>query len=156
WRYLEARRMTRWSARALDVDVVMDLMIHDIDMLLELTEEPIVELRASGVKVFSEHWDVANACLTFANGSTANLTASRASLRPERRLHVFAESACALANIDDGLMLLHRREGQGLATERRFCRHEDPLAAEIDAFVRSVRYNTPAPVSAGDGCRAVD
>lgn len=156
WHYLEARRMTRWSARATDVDVVMDLMIHDIDMLLELTEAPIVDIQARGVKVFSEYWDVASAQLTFANGSTASLTASRASLQPERRLHVFADSACALANIDDGLMLLHRREGEGLATDRRFCRHEDPLAAEIAAFVHSVRHAKPALVTAEDGCRAVE
>lgn len=156
WRYLEARRMARWSARATDVNVVMDLMIHDIDMLLELTDEPIVDIHARGVKVFSDHWDVANAQLVFANGSTANLTASRASLQPERRLHVFGESACALANIDDGEMLLHRREAQGLATDRRFCRHEDPLAAEISAFIDSVRYNKPALVTAEDGYRAVE
>jgi predicted dehydrogenase len=156
WHYLEARRMTRWSARATDVDVVMDLMIHDIDMLLELTEAPIIEIHARGVKVFSEHWDVASAQLTFANGSTASLTASRASLQPERRLHVFADSACALANIDDGLMLLHRREGDGLATDRRFCRHEDPLAAEIAAFVHAVRHDEAPLVTAEDGCRAVE
>ncbi|MEX1033271.1 MAG: Gfo/Idh/MocA family oxidoreductase [Cellvibrionaceae bacterium] len=156
WRYIEARRMTRWSARATDVDVVMDLMIHDIDMLLELTEEPVVDVRARGAKVFSEYWDVANAQLTFADGRSANLTASRASLQPERRLHVFAESACALANIDDGLMLLHRREGQRLATERHFCRHEDPLAAEIAAFVHAVRYGQPPLVAALDGYRAVE
>lgn len=156
WRYLEARRMTRWSARATDVNVVMDLMIHDIDMLLELTDEPLVDIHARGVKVFSDHWDVANAQLVFANGSTANLTASRVSLQPERRLHLFAESACALANIDDGVMLLHRREEQGLATDKRFCRHEDPLAAEVGAFVDSVRYGKPALVSAMDGYRAVE
>jgi predicted dehydrogenase len=156
WHYLEARRMTRWSARATDVDVIMDLMIHDIDMLLELTDAPIVEIHARGVKVFSEHWDVASAQLTFGNGSTASLTASRASLQPERRLHVFADSACALANIDDGLMLLHRREGDGLATDRRFCRHEDPLAAEIGAFVHAVRHEESPLVTAEDGCRAVE
>lgn len=155
WSYLEARRMTRWSARGGDVDVVMDLMIHDIDMLLELTDEPIAEICARGVKVFSSRWDVANAQLVFANGSTANLTASRASLQPERRVHVFAESACALANIDDGVMLLHRREGQGLATDRRFCRHEDPLAAEISAFIHSISQGKPPLVTAEDGYRAV-
>lgn len=156
WRYLEARRMSRWSARATDVNVVMDLMIHDIDMLLELTDEPLVDIQARGVKVFSEHWDVANAQLVFANGSTANLTASRVSLSPERRLHVFGESACALANIDDGVMLLHRREAQGLATDKRFCRHEDPLAAEIGAFVEAVRTGEPPLVTASDGYRAVE
>lgn len=156
WRYLEARRMSRWSARATDVNVVMDLMIHDIDMLLELSDEPLVDIQARGVKVFSDHWDVANAQLVFANGSTANLTASRVSLQPERRLHVFGESACALANIDDGVMLLHRREEQGLTTDKRFCRHEDPLAAEISAFVNSVLKGTPALVTASDGYRAVE
>src|SRR5690606_17077954 len=66
------------------------------------------------------------------------------------------ESACALANIDDGVMLLHRREPEGLSTDRRFCRHEDPLAAEIAAFVHAVRHGEGAPVTAQDGCRAVE
>lgn len=155
WRYLEARRMSCWSSRGSDVDVVMDLMIHDLDLLLAMTDESIIDIQARGVKVFSPLWDVANARLTFADGRTADLTASRASLQPERRLHVFGEAACALVNINSGHMLLHRLDEHGLHSEQHFCRHADPLAAEIAAFVDAVNSRHPPLVSAADGCRAV-
>lgn len=155
WRYLEARRMSCWSTRGGDVDVVMDLMIHDIDLLLAMTDQAVIDIQARGVKVFSPHWDVANARLTFADGRTANLTASRASLQSERRFHVFGESACALVNINNGEMLLYRLDNQGLHSEQHFCRHEDPLAAEIAAFVQAVQASQTPLVSAADGCRAV-
>lgn len=155
WRYVEARRMSCWSERGSDVDVVMDLMIHDIDLLLAMTNQPIIDVQARGVKVFSQLWDVANARLTFADGRTADLTASRASLKSERRLHVFGKAACALVDINSGHMLVHWRDGQGLASEQRFCRHPDPLGAEIAAFVNAVQEGRAPLVSAADGCRAV-
>lgn len=155
WRYFEARRMSRWSVRGSDVDVIMDLMIHDIDLLLAMTDQAIIDIQARGVKVFSQHWDVASARLTFADGRTANLTASRASLQAERRLHVFGDAACALVNINNGEMLLYHLDEQGLHTEQRFCRHSDPLAAEVNAFATAVRSTQTPPVSAADGCRAV-
>lgn len=156
-RYVEARRLTHWRGRGADVDVVLDLMIHDIDMLMEIIDAPITDIQARGVKMFTGNWDVANAQLKFANGCTANLTASRASPQPERRLHVFSRTACALADIDEGLMLLHHCDNTGgVFTDQRFCRHEDPLAAEIDAFILAVRGHAAPHVSAADGYRAVD
>lgn len=156
WRYLEARRISCWSERGSDVDVVMDLMIHDIDLLLAMTSQPIIDIQARGVKVFSRLWDVANARLTFADGRTADLTASRASLQSERRLHVYGDAACALVDINSGQMLLHRLDQRGLHSEQRFCRHKDPLGAEIAAFVDAVQAQHAPLVSAVDGCRAVD
>lgn len=157
-RYVEARRLTSWRGRGADVSVILDLMIHDIDMLLEIVDAPVTDIQARGVKIVTDHWDVANAQLHFANGCIANLTASRASPVPERRLHVFSEDACALADVDGGEMLVHQRSAikPEVMTERRFCRHEDPLGAEIDAFVQAVRRNATPLVTADDACRAMD
>ncbi len=156
-RYVEARRLTRWRDRGTDVNVIMDLMIHDIDMLLVITDSPVTRIQARGVRVFSDHWDVANAQLHFANGCVANLTASRASPEPERRMHVFSDCACALADIDAGTLQLHqRREGaSGVVTECRFRHRGDPLASEIDAFVQAVRNRRSPLVTAADACRAL-
>ncbi|HEX7046729.1 MAG TPA: Gfo/Idh/MocA family oxidoreductase [Gammaproteobacteria bacterium] len=157
-RYVEARRLTRWRDRGRDVNVVMDLMIHDIDMLLALTDSPVTHIQARGVRVFSDQWDVVNAQLHFVNGCVANLTASRASPESERRLHVFSEHACALADIDTGTLHLHQRKdgASGVITECRFRRHGDPLADEIDAFVQAVRLHHPPPVTAMDACCALN
>lgn len=157
-RYVEARRLTNWRGRGADVSVVHDLMIHDIDMLLEIVDSTVTHIEARGAKIVSDHWDVATARLIFANGCIANLTASRASPSAERRLHVFSDDACALADIDGGEMLVHQRSdiAPGVMTERRFCRHEDPLAAEIDSFVQAVRHHAVPLVSADDACRAME
>ncbi|MBW3566776.1 MAG: Gfo/Idh/MocA family oxidoreductase [Proteobacteria bacterium] len=155
--YMESRRLVPWTGRGGDVDVVLDLMIHDIDLLLNLFDSPVMDIQARGIRLFSGCWDVANACVVFANGCVANLTASRASLRAERRLHVFSHSACAQVDLDDGLMLLHHRDASGgISTRHSLCRHEDPLAAEIAAFVYAVREGREPAVSAEDGFHAVD
>lgn len=157
-RYIEARRLTSWRGRGGDVSVVLDLMIHDIDMVLALVDTPITDIQARGVQVVTGHWDVANARLYFANGCIANLTASRASPAPERRLHVFTDDACALADLSSGEILVHRRdpEAAGVMTEHRYAQLHDPLGAEIDAFVAAVQNHAPPPVSGADACRALE
>lgn len=157
-RYVEARRLTSWRGRGGDVSVVLDLMIHDIDMVLALVDAPVTDIQARGVRIVTGHWDVANARLYFANGCIANLTASRASPSPERRLHVFTDEACALADLGNGEILVHRRDANdaGVMTEHRYAQHEDPLGAEIDAFVASVRGRALPPVNGRDACRALE
>lgn len=157
-RYVEARRLTAWRGRGGDVSVVLDLMIHDIDIVLGLIDAPLTEVHASGVKVFSGEWDVANARLRFADGSVANLTASRASPVPERRLHAFSGNVCALADIDAGTLQTHERlqVSRGVVSRERACRCNDPLGAEIDAFIESVRGRRAPPVTALDACRALE
>lgn len=88
-RFIEAHRMGGFVARATDVDVVSDLMIHDIDIILSLVNAPIVSLAASGTPVLTEHIDIANARLEFANGCVANCIASRVSEKKSRRIRVF-------------------------------------------------------------------
>lgn len=101
-RYLEASRMSGYTFRSVDVGVVMDLMIHDIDLIVSLIDSPLVETRAIGVSVFGPHEDIAQARLEFANGSVANLTASRCSFTPARTISWFSEQGYVSADLSSG------------------------------------------------------
>jgi predicted dehydrogenase len=92
-RFMEVDRISPMTFRSLDVGVVMDMMIHDLDIVLTLSKSDLVKVDAAGVAVLGKHEDVANARLVFANGCVANLTASRLALKTERKLRVFSESA---------------------------------------------------------------
>ena len=90
--FIESHRIATFKNRGVDVDVVLDLMIHDIDLALHLIESEVTDISASAVAVVSDSVDIANARLTFANGAVANLTASRISLKPMRKLRIFQPS----------------------------------------------------------------
>ncbi|MCE9590562.1 MAG: Gfo/Idh/MocA family oxidoreductase [Planctomycetes bacterium] len=92
-RFMEVHRVSTMTFRSLDVGVVMDMMIHDLDIVLTLAGSPLARVDAAGVAVLGEHEDVANARLVFQNGCVANLTASRLALKTERKLRVFSEDA---------------------------------------------------------------
>jgi len=94
-RYVEAVRTTPYTFRSTDVSVVLDLMIHDLDAVLSLVSSPVVDVHALGTTVFGPHEDLAKARLTFADGCIADLTASRVSFQPQRRMHVYSESGYA-------------------------------------------------------------
>ncbi|MCA9485164.1 MAG: Gfo/Idh/MocA family oxidoreductase, partial [Nitrospina sp.] len=89
-RFIEANRLAPFNYRTLDVSVVMDLMIHDIDIVLQIAGSPLARLEAVGSNVLGKHVDIANARLTFENGCVANITASRVSFEPVRKTRVFA------------------------------------------------------------------
>lgn len=91
--YLDASRISQYNPRGTDVSVVLDLMIHDIDILLNLVQAPVARIDASGVPVISQTPDIANARITFENGVVANLTASRASIKNERKMRMFQKNA---------------------------------------------------------------
>ena len=90
-RFIESARLAPFKHRGTDVDVVLDLMIHDIDLILSIVQSPVVSVDAIGSSVFSQEIDIANARLRFANGCVANATASRVSLKTERRLRLFQD-----------------------------------------------------------------
>jgi predicted dehydrogenase len=89
-KFVEGQRLANFSGRSLDIGVVLDLMIHDIDVLLAMVRSPVRSVEAIGVSLFGVHEDIANARLTFENGCVANLTASRASVKPLRKMRVFS------------------------------------------------------------------
>jgi predicted dehydrogenase len=115
--YVEAVRASGYTCRSIDIGVVMDLMIHDLDIVLSLVSSPLVEVQAIGTSVFGPHEDMAHARLTFANGCVANLSASRTSDRPARYLHAYQREACAridFATKKAELISVSDRVAQGL------------------------------------------
>jgi predicted dehydrogenase len=158
-RFIEAYRIAPFDTRGSDVDVVLDLMIHDIDLILQLVRSPIVQIDASGSPVLTSSVDIANARFRFANGCVANLTASRVGNKRERRMHVFQRDACFSADLGNRSLMLHRRcagsDGPGLASQRLELQANDPLAMEIHAFVDCVNQGGVPPVTGSDGLLAL-
>lgn len=161
--YLEATRIAPFRPRSLDVSVVLDLMIHDIDLVLALVGSDLVAVDAVGAPVMSDHPDIANARLRFANGAAATVTASRVSLRMERKLRVFAKDA--YLNVDflaRSLHLVRRGEGQPVAAMPEFgietesWQDHDALEAEHRAFVASCLDGAPVVVDGAAGRRALE
>ncbi len=159
-RFIEAHRMSPFVARATDVDVISDLMIHDIDIILSLIDSEISHISAVGTAVLTHHIDIANARLEFANGAVANVIASRVSRERMRRIRVFAQhSYQSLDFIEQTLDVVQPREGEewpGIVTERLQIEPVKPLDAEIDAFVHCVRTGERPLVDGRVGQRALE
>jgi predicted dehydrogenase len=160
--FIEAIRISGFRERGIDVDVVLDLMSHDLDLVLGLVRAPVNELHAVGVSVLTPHTDLANARLIFANGCVANLTASRISAKSERRLRVFQRDA--YLSMDLAALSARRYSVNRQATSpAEAFREESPpvekgdaLLAEVSAFVRSVRDGSPPVVSGRDGLAVME
>jgi predicted dehydrogenase len=160
--YIEAVRIAPFKPRGTDVSVILDLMIHDLDLVLALIDSPIAAVDAVGAAVASPHEDIANARLRFANGAVATITASRISARTERRMRIFAQDAYLAADFAARrLTVIRRGEGQKLPGVPDFGMREiawedhDALAAEHAAFVASVLDGAPVLVDAAAGRRAL-
>ena len=117
-RFIESARLAPFKYRGTDVDVVLDLMIHDIDLILSIVRSPVVAVDAIGSSVFSKEIDIANARLRFANGCVANATASRVSLKTERKLRLFQDDAYISVDLQQKVLTVIRK-GSG----RRRGRH---------------------------------
>jgi predicted dehydrogenase len=160
-RFIECQRLAQFGERGTDVDVVLDLMIHDLDLILTMVTSPVRAVEAVGVPVLTPSVDIANARLRFANGCIANLTASRVSLRRERKLRIFQPDAYFSIDFDERRGRVVRREpddaGQpSLTFEDLEVREGDALEEEIEAFVQAVRARQPPPVTGWDGLRALE
>ncbi len=161
-RFIEAHRMSSFSARATDVDVISDLMIHDIDIILSLVGSPIRAISASGTPVLTDHIDIANARLDFENGCVANITASRVSEKQSRRIRVFSpQHYHSLDFIDQRIDVAYPQPVADQAwpeivAERIQVEPVKPLDAELDAFVNSCRTGQPPLVDGRVGLAALD
>ncbi|MDP2823655.1 MAG: Gfo/Idh/MocA family oxidoreductase [Sulfuritalea sp.] len=155
--FIEAHRMAPFKARGIDVSVVLDLMIHDLDLILPLVGSPVTDLRASGVSVLTDGIDIANARIEFANGCVANLTASRTSTASLRRLRVFQHHEYISVDFGDRRIGISKRrdalvEGEeSIDTETLQQPPGDALMTEIVAFVAAVRDGTQPVVSGREG-----
>jgi predicted dehydrogenase len=149
-------RRTPWSGRALDVDVVLDLMIHDIDLVLTLAGAPVVSVAATGVSVATAFNDVVEARVTFANGVVATLAASRVAAAPERIMSVIEDGRRLTADLGRAeLAVATPAAAGGIAEERITLPRADNLAAEVDAFLASIATGAPPPVDGRAGLDAL-
>ncbi len=153
-RFIECHRLSPFAGRGVDTDVIFDVMIHDLDIIADLVRRPVERVEAVGVPVLSAHVDIANARIRFEGGCIANVTASRVSFKRERKLRVFQEDAYVSLDFDSRTAVIARRAPQPCAGDpmaaielaQRSFAQADPLAAEIDAFIESVRGGRPAVV----------
>lgn len=161
-RFLECHRLAPFVERGTDVDVILDLMIHDLDVVLSMVQSPVASVDAVGVPVITQSPDIANARLRFENGAIANLTASRVSLKRERKLRLFqADTYISLDYGEKRLRIIRRGEAPPgglppIEVEERVVKGEDALAEEIRAFLEAVRSRRPPLVSGHEGLRAVE
>ena len=160
-RFIESHRLAFFKERGTDVDVVLDLMIHDLDHVLALIPSPVQEIRAAGVSVLTDRVDLANVRLEFADGCIANLTASRMSLKSMRRFRLFQPDAYLAVDFELGEFLCASKQPgavgliPGVGLEQRHFPKEDVLLKEIQAFVAAVQNQAQPPCSGEDGLAAL-
>lgn len=156
--FIEAERLTEFRGRGTDVDIVLDLMIHDLDLVLSLVGTEPVQVSACGFSVFTDALDIANARLEFASGCVANISASRVSQAPVRKLRVFQTDSYLSADLQDARLRCVRRSAtapSGVVVAERSFEGADALGAEIAAFASAVRSRRAPAVDGDAGRRAL-
>ena len=162
-RYITAERLAPFTPRGTEVGVVLDLMIHDIDIVQSIVGRPIESIDAVGTSVFSGAVDIANARLRFAGGCVANVTASRVSMKTERKLRVFRDDAYLSIDLQQRILTTIRKRSGPLEAgqlpvqiDERSFEQADALREEIRAFLGCIRTGRPPVVSGEDGLRALE
>lgn len=153
-RFLQAERLAAFAPRGRGIDVVLDLMVHDLDLVLALAGDAVAQAGACGFRVMSEDIDIANARIEFANGCVASLSASRVSQVPVRKLRVFEADCYRSADLRTGRVRTVRKAGDALSETQE--RHAgDSLAEQDGAFVAAIQGGAPVPVDGVAGRRAL-
>ncbi len=157
-RFIECQRLCPFSNRIQDVGVVLDLMIHDIDIVLSLVKSPIMRVDAVGIPVLSNNEDIANAHIVFENGCIANLTASRISADKVRKLRIFEmDKYCSLDYAEQTIIMQHKmREEQKIVCEELDVQKVEPLRKELEHFTACVRDKKKPLVTIEDGKNALE
>ena len=160
--FVEADRLALFNERGLEVDVILDLMIHDIDIVLSIIDAPLKSVRASGVSVLSRLPDIATARMEFENGAVANLTASRISIKSMRKLRIFQENSYFSADYSEKRAYAVCKEAEPgedgfpqLSLENFEIIEKDALEEEIAAFVKSAESGSRPEVDGEQGRRAL-
>ena len=155
--FIDCERLSGFKQRGIDVDVVLDLMIHDLDLVLSLAGSEVAQVSACGFQVLTDSIDIANVRIEFADGCVANLSASRVSQQPVRKLRVFQHDRYASADLQAGKLRIARRDAKqgGIVEDASAYDDRDELRAEIANFVDAVRGGRPPLVAGEDGRRAL-
>ena len=165
-RFLQIDRLAPFQPRGTDVAVILDLMIHDLDLVLELVGAPVSDVRATGVAILTPHVDIANARIEFANGAIANVTASRVSRERTRKLRIFQPTGYFSLDLAQGSGDFFRLKPgwQGLSATnleqivehvRLEAPEAEPLKLELESFLRAVRGEEEVVVSGAAGAEAL-
>ncbi|MFA5531127.1 MAG: Gfo/Idh/MocA family oxidoreductase [Thiohalomonadaceae bacterium] len=156
--FIESHRLAPFKPRGADVNVVLDLMIHDIDIIQNLVRSPITKIDTNGVTVLTREIDIANARLTFENGCVANVTASRVSMKPQRKMRIFQPDAYISVDFQDKVLSVHRKGNKEMfpgipeiTSEESIFENSDAIRAELEAFLAAIEQGTPPPVTGEDG-----
>ncbi len=179
-RFIESHRLAQFNPRGTDVAVILDLMIHDIDLILSLVKSRITNIVAAGVPVIAESEDICNARLTFENGCVANITASRISARALRKMRLFQKDSYISLDFLQKSVEIYKlveadrlpqdekekktvvgnipveRVGKTIIYQRPEICDQDMLTSEIKSFLNAVRTRTPPKVTGEDGKRALE
>ncbi len=162
-RFIECQRLAPFKERGTDVNVVLDLMIHDIDIVQSIVGRPIESIDAVGTPVFSGAVDIANARIRFAGGCVANVTASRVSLKTERKLRVFRDDAYLSIDLQQRILTTITKRSAPLAAgelpvniEEQSFEQGDALRAEIRSFLDCIAKGRPPVVDGEAGLRALE
>lgn len=162
-RFIESVRIAPFKPRGTDVNVVLDLMIHDIELIQHIVKSPVVRVDAVGAPVFTGEEDIANARIAFENGCVANVTASRISLKSERKMRIFQQDAYLTLDFQNRKVLVAQK-GSGelfpgvpnIKVDERELGQSDALLHEIESFIAAIREGKPPQVSGRDGKMALE
>lgn len=174
--FIESHRLAPFNPRGIDVPVVLDLMIHDIDLILSFIKSKLVDIRASGVKILTKNIDIANARLEFENGAIANVTSSRVSMKRERKLRFFQKDSYISMDFQEKIVKVLKKsknlksllpeillgkttfnpeELVDVKTLQPESDHKDALTLELESFLHSIISNSKPEVDGEDGRRAL-
>ncbi|HKZ74720.1 MAG TPA: Gfo/Idh/MocA family oxidoreductase [Steroidobacteraceae bacterium] len=162
-RFIECHRLAPYRERGTDVNVVLDLMIHDLDIVQTIVGSPVASIDAIGTPVFSGEIDIANARIRFENGCVANATASRVSLKTERKLRIFEDDAYLSLDLQQKILtVIRKRPGQPeagqlpVSIEEQSFEQGDALKAEIESFLQCIRTGGTPVVTGEAGLHALE
>jgi predicted dehydrogenase len=160
--FIESHRLAPFNPRATDVNVILDLMIHDIDIILNIIRSDVKSISASGTPVLTKSTDIANVRIEFENGAVANVTASRASMKTERKMRLFQPNSCVTIDFQNRVMNIYSKGEKEMfpgipeiEIQESVYENNDALKAEIIAFLDSIENNKPVLVSGEDGRKAL-
>ncbi len=154
-RFIESRRLSPFLGRSTDVDVTLDLMIHDIDIILSLVKSDISELRATGSKVLTDNIDIAYAWLEFEDGCIAEAVASRMANEKVRELKVFQQNAYFKLDYQTREVLCHKRSNGEVTKEAKKAEEKEPLKEQLASFIKCLKTRTQPVVSGYEGKKAL-
>lgn len=161
--FIESQRIAPFNPRGADVSVILDLMIHDIDIILDLVDANVKRIDAKGVAVLSKDIDIANARIEFENGCVANVTASRAGMKSERKMRIFQHDTYISVDFGNKKLGIHRK-GAGemfpgvseIDSQEQVFEAGDALLSEIEAFLKAIKTGSEPVVSGSAGTRALE